>query len=521
MKYKFLLLSLLSGVVLWLGWPTFSSTYLLFFGFAPLLYIEDELSKLEKKGFWAYSLLALFIWNATTTWWVSNATIGGGVVAVIVNSLLMTLPLLAFKKTKAVYGPRLGYISFVVYWIAFEYLHLNWDISWPWLTLGNAFAQKPWWIQWYEYTGILGGSVWVLVANVVVFKQIQHVKGRISFPLIRIALALVLPIALSLWIGNRAVEDGKTLVVAAVQPSIDPYGEKFEIPPLLQAEKMVEMTEGAINNASKPIDLVLWPETAIQGGIRESSIGNNESYQAVQKMVQAHQQQSYLLGLESWDTVPEGSNPAYTRISKYVGAYQGYNTALWLKGDSIEFYHKSRFVPGVEILPFPTVLGFVLSIINFDQTGAYGPQATRPVYITKNDVKIAPIICYESIYGDFISEYVREGADVLTVITNDGWWHDTEGHRHHNMYARLRAIEFRRPVVRSANTGISSFIDIKGNELARAGWYETTVLVNEVKSSTKMTFYATYGDYIGRALSFLAVVMLLSTLVRKKTEKYI
>lgn len=518
MKYKFLLLSIISGALLWLGWPTFSSTYLLFFGFSPLLYIEDELTKSNKKGYWLYTLLAMFIWNVSTTWWVSNATIGGGLTAVIANSLLMTLPFLAFRKTKSVIGPRIGYLSLVIYWIGFEYLHLNWDISWPWLTIGNAFSEKTWWVQWYEYTGTLGGSVWVLLVNIIVFKQIQFLKGRISFPLIRIALSVLIPIVISILIGKGIAEDGKVIKVASVQPSIDPYSEKFYTEPQDQVNKMVFMTEGAI--AAQPdIDLVLWPETAIQGNNEESQIEVNSLFLSLQAMVSRYPEQSYLMGMESWDRVSEDSNPAYTKRSKN-GAYQYFNTGLWLQDSLYSFYHKSRFVPGAEMLPFPKVLGFFGSIINFAQTGAYAPQSDRPVYTTKKGVTVAPIICYESIYGDFVSEYVRNGADALTVITNDGWWDDTEGHRHHNMYGRLRAIEFRRPVIRCANTGISSFIDIVGREKKRAGWWDKTVLIGKLKSSTKMTFYAKHGDYLGRILAFLSVILFVSTLVRKKTEKY-
>lgn len=517
MNIKYLLLAILSGLLLWLGWPTFSFTYLLFFGLAPLLYIEDELSRTNKKGFWLYSLLALLIWNATTTWWVGNATPGGGATAVIANSLLMSLPLLAFKKTKRVF-PKLGYLSLVVYWIGFEYLHLNWDISWPWLTLGNAFAQKTWWVQWYEFTGILGGSLWVLGVNIIVFKQIQFLKGRISYPLIRIALSIIIPIAFSIWIGKGVKEDGVELKIAAVQPSVDPYSEKFYTKPKDQLDKMIKMTSEVIDQQGG-IGLVLWPETAIQGNNKESDLTDNDLFESLQKMAMKYDDQSYLLGMESWDFVPEGSNPAYTKMSK-KGPYQYFNTGLWLNEKEYDFYHKSRFVPGAEMLPFPKVLGFMLSVIDFAQTGAYAPQSSRPVFETKEKVKIAPVICYESIYGDFLSEYVRNGAEVLTIITNDGWWGDTEGHRHHNIYGRLRAIEFRRPVVRCANTGISSFIDITGKEQSRADWWEKTVLVDTVKSSKKMTLYALYGDSIGRALAFFAVMLLLSTFVRNKTDKY-
>jgi len=128
---------------------------------------------------------------------------------------------------------------------------------------------------------------------------------------------------------------------------------------------------------------------------------------------------------------------------------------------------------------------------------------------------IAPIICYESIYGEYVTEYSRKGANLFAIITNDGWWGDTPGYKQHLAYASLRAIENRKSIVRSANTGISAIINEKGEILASTDWWEEDVISAKVKLNSTLTFYAKYGDYIGRIASLLAVLMLVLTMVRK------
>lgn len=517
-RLRSLLLSIGSGVLLWLCWPTLSTTIIVFFAFVPLLMLEKELHQTNKKGFWRYSLLSMLIWNAPTTWWIWHASPGGAVFAIVANSLLMTVPLLFYAKTKRIYGNRLGYISLIVYWVGFEYLHLNWDISWPWLTLGNVFALKHWWVQWYEYTGILGGSIWVLIANLITFHVLNNPSKKITITALKIIAVIAIPIGISTLIWENVDETGKEIEVISVQPNIDPYGEKFSVPVQDQFDKMISLSQQKMKEG-KEADLILWPETAVQrenSQNREDLMAENDYYLSIKEMIKGTKTCA-LVGIESWRKVPLDSDPAYTKFST-VGAYQAYNAGLWVDSLSPQIYHKSKFVPGVESLPFPRVLGFILKIINFSQMGSYAPQENRPVFSTSKGVKVAPVICYESIYGDFLGKYSCEGADIYAVITNDGWWEDTQGYRHHNLYAKLRAIEMRRPVVRSANTGISSYITIKGDIIKQVGWWKEAVLKESVITSTKLTFYAKYGDYLGRIAAFMAVVFALSTFVRKKTE---
>ena len=123
--------------------------------------------------FFAYN--AFVIWNILATYWVANTAFVAGIVAIFLNAFLMAVPFWAFHKTKKIM-PKLGFAAFVVYWITFENLHLHWEISWPWLTLGNAFSQFPSWVQWYEYTGAFGGTLWALLANVLIFKCLLNFR---------------------------------------------------------------------------------------------------------------------------------------------------------------------------------------------------------------------------------------------------------------------------------------------------------------------------------------------------------
>ena len=121
---------------------------------------------------------------------------------------------------------------------------------------------------------------------------------------------------------------------------------------------------------------------------------------------------------------------------------------------------------------------------------------------------MAPIICYESVFGEYISQYVRNGADLFTIITNDGWWKDTPGYKQHLNYASLRAIECRKAIARSANTGISAFIDSKGIITNATKWDEEIVIKGRLETNSTQTIYVMFGDYIGRISAFIAVMFL-------------
>ncbi|MBL7898402.1 MAG: apolipoprotein N-acyltransferase, partial [Crocinitomicaceae bacterium] len=128
-------------------------------------------------------------------------------------------------------------------------------------------------------------------------------------------------------------------------------------------------------------------------------------------------------------------------------------------------------------------------------------------------VKFAPVICYESVYGEYVSYYIRKGAEIITVITNDGWWQDTPGYKQHRMFSQIRAIECRRSVARSANTGVSCFINQRGEIISEIGYNLGGAIRESINRNTEFTFFVKYGDVTGRISLFVALIMLVFAIV--------
>ena len=464
----------------------------------------------------------MFIWNVSTTWWIWNASAPGAVSAFLANSLLMCLPWLGFKIAKKWLGELPGYIALIAFWMCFEYIHLqDWGLSWPWLTLGNAFAIHPEWIQWYEYTGTSGGSLWILVVNIFLFRHIKNNFNREGTKryknLVAGILILIAPVAFSL-LGFTPTSSSKLLPatksnIVVVQPNIDPYEKiaagTFEA----QLQKLIAISEKEIDNNTT---LVVWPETALYmgNGIDEQNMRENFFLNPLWSFLKRHPNTSLLTGVESFRMFD-----AKTKYSREFGGqyFEAYNGAVLLDSNGASsFYHKSMLVPGVETLPW-----FLRFIDKWFEkfggtTAGYAKQSERAVLTEKNGYKIAPSICYESIYGEFMSKYVRNGANLVCIVTNDGWWKKTPGHKQHMNYARLRAIETRTWVARSANTGISCFIDPYGN-VYNPQPYNTTAAIKlsiPVNAASK-TFFVRYGDILSRVMAGLSILLLVYTISLK------
>ena len=204
--------------------------------------------------------------------------------------------------------------------------------------------------------------------------------------------------------------------------------------------------------------------------------------------------------------------------------YDDYNSAFITRYsiDSTQLYHKSKLVVGVENFPYQNILKPILGDIMIDLGGTVAMKTTqndREVLRINNNLGAAPIICYESVYGEYVTGYVENGAGFLSIITNDAWWGNTQGHQQHLSYARLRAVETRRFVARSANTGISAIINSRGDIVKKLGYEKQGSIEGEIGINTDKTFYVKYGDYIPRIAQFLALFIFLFSMVKFKRKR--
>ena len=206
--------------------------------------------------------------------------------------------------------------------------------------------------------------------------------------------------------------------------------------------------------------------------------------------------------------------------------YDSYNAALQIDTtNTIQIYHKSQLVLGVEKMPFAGIFGFIkdLSIELGGTSGSLGTQEEPCVFNSNNNIaKVAPVICYESIFGEYVTKYINKNADLIFVITNDGWWGNTAGYRQHLSCSRIRAIETRRDIARSANTGISCFINQLGQIKQETKWWTPAAIKDTLLANNSITFYVKMGDYIGRISSVLTILLFVFYIingVRKRFKK--
>jgi apolipoprotein N-acyltransferase len=521
-KIKPIYLVLISALLLVVGWPPLPTAFLLFIAFVPLLFVHEQLKNNSKKHlkFWLWSYLCIFLFNLGTTWWVWNASASGAIMMLVFNSLIISLPFLLFSFTNSLL-PKSGYQSLVLYYLAMEYVHFNWSASWPWLTLGKGLAVFPAFIQWYEYTGEMGGTLFILLLNIMVFKVVQSQRWiQIWKPAI-LVLALY---GISFFTALQYFElyKGNGIEVVISQPNIDPYKEKFSdgdqfIPPMEQMDIAMEVAKPLITPSTA---LLLLPETAAVGYLDVHKMEESLVLNRLATMSDTHAM-DIITGAETYEVYHQKNQPTLTaREDESSGIWwDSYNTAILLNnGHAQDFYHKSRLVPGVEKMPFPFLEN--LSINLGGASGSLGTSPSAKNFILKDSqVVIAPLICYESVFGDYATEFVRNGATLLAVITNDAWWGNTPGYKQHLLFGSIRCIETRREMVRSANTGISAKINHLGRITQQTKYNERTAIKCYVRPRTELTFYVKYGNVIGKMALFLAIVLLLSSVVKKFVKK--
>ncbi len=525
-RFSRYILSGSTGVLLslaWLGLPG----WLLFIAFFPLLLLENFFisKKTEFRGvsFWGHAFLAFLIWNGITTWWIAYATVAGALMAIVANAFLMSLVWWLGHTARRYFRTNLGYLALAVFWISFEYFHFHWDIEWPWLNLGNGFANNVKMIQWYEYTGTLGGTVWVLALNIILFNIYVNVRNTVPRRKILYSTGGFLLVLLGPWLFSRSVyssyqEKENPLHVVIVQPNIDPYNEAYD----MQAEnrKLQKFTRLADSKITEKTDLVIGPETVFERypDWNVNRLESNYQFRQLTDWMWNLPNAELIFGTSSSKIYPDAESTSLTSRHSNGVYYDVYNSAVFLNRNGTgDVYHKSILVPGVEKMPFRKYMGFLKDfVIDLGgTTGSLGIQEEPSNFILKNNVKIAPVICYESVFGEYLTRFVNKGAGLIVVITNDGWWRNTPGYKQHLSFSRLRAIETRRSVARSANTGISCFINQRGDVSQPTAWWEEAAIEGSVNLNDEITFYVKYGDFIARVAMFMAVLILLFLIVKR------
>ena len=535
---KYIILSLLSAVLLSISWPTYGIPFFIFIALVPLLILEHDISKfsnIRKKSLTIFGLsyLAFVIWNIVTTGWLYGARNPDGshslfavVVPVVLNSLFYAFIFQCYHWYKNAQGTYFGLVFFVAIWMVFEKIHLSWELTWPWLNLGNAFADYPKIIQWYDTLGATGGSFWILLVNVYAFYTLRIWEaGRKRKSLILnsaiLAAGILLPMLISsVKYQNFDLKSTGSVNVLMLQPELNPYTEKYSKDSLTILNDLLTLAQ---ENSTGKIDYYIGPETSLPGfgSISETGFENSELLNTVKGFLSKHPRSVFATGISSHRFYPDANQKSNTAYQTSQGIFvDSYNSAVQIiPNQKVEVYHKGKLVPGVEIFPYINVLKPLLGNAMLDlggTTASLGVDEERKVFSNPfNSGKLAPIICYESIYGEFVTDYVKKGANFLAIMTNDSWWGETQGHKQLMAYSRMRAIETRREIARAANSGISAHINANGDVVADTFYGDKTTLFAKINLYEHQTFYTRAGDLLSRISIFVFGFLVFYNLIKK------
>lgn len=528
-----LILAFLTSLLLSIGWPPLPLAPLLFIGFVPLL-IAENLSSQKRIGSYFFLTIcycAMVIWNILTTMWIYNTSFKGGLLAHLVNPFVLILPFVIYKLSSRVYSQPKRYIILIGSWLSMEYFHHHWDLAFPFLTLGNGLAMHPPLIQFYEYTGVLGGSLWILLINILAFDIIKRFyldksdkKREINIgAFLPIALTTTLPIIISFWIYRNYKEVGKPVEVVAIHPNIDCRKEKYAVNAIDLIPKYLKLSKELVTQNT---DYLIWPETAIPKPIWLAGLNKEKIIDSIKngllkefpnvKLISGAVLCEVFQTKDSNTDPPDNPNIRYN--AEYDYWYYTYNSAFQLSESeqSILVRTKKKLVPIEETIPFARNFKFLRKIVK--SLGGYSfatRETNNNIFRSKNGLSVTPLICYESVFGTLAREYVDEGANLLFVILNEGWYKSHQGSSQFMYYASIRAIENRRSIARSSNDGITSFINQKGDIISQIDEYKGGSLRASLLSNKRKTIYTIFGDYIGLLAATITGVMLLILITQK------
>ena len=514
-RVQLLFLSAISGILLSFPWIFPELSWVLLFAFVPLL-LADRLQIQQRKSenlspSFLFGFVAFLIWNIFSIWWISYVSLTGMLFITSLNSLFMSTVWWLRNAVQQKFGVASGYFSLIIFWIAFEFLNHHGLLPWPWLTLGNGFANTVKLIQWYEFTGVLGGSVWILLSNILIFIAVRNLldqERRKSVRSIGFALsAIIFPIALSLYMYINYTEKGTMQNVVALQPNIDPYTQKFSgMSADDQISKLISLAESKITDST---DLILAPETSLPPLWEDSLAHQSPSLFPLSQIMERFPDVSFIVGAITQRKFRNGEPISNTARQSDDGKYffDVFNSAVMIdRVGRVRFGHKNILVAGVEKDPFREYFSFLPDYM-LDLGGINGSLASGKepkVFDLSGSRKVGSVICFESVFGEHVRQLVRNGANYIAVLTNDGWWKDSPGVWQHFGYSKVRAVETRRSVVRSANTGISGCINQRGDVFVQTKVDVCDAVSSRIRMNNSITFYVRYGDYLGWISLFLS-----------------
>lgn len=533
------MLAVTSGLLMALSFPPLPFGALAFAALIPLLY---ALELVPKRPF-LLIYITFFLYHAGANWWISSwqaetdpYLLASGIAVAIVHPFLFFIPFIPYRLIQRKRDSKTALWAFPFLWVSFEWLHSIGDLAYPWLALGYTQVKSIYWVQFADITGYWGVSFIIVLINVLFLRIIFAYKGtnakrrsykamffgRAAMPYTLAILGLIILPNIYGVIRNRQfnhdelMKQNKTINIGLIQPSINPWN-KWESSPVEQVYKHLRISDSLAAH-HKRIDAFIWSETAIL--LLNLSLNAGHNFGFLQDWADKYDA-TLISGFADLKFYKEGETPsiaakAWQGDSTMI--YDSYNSVIGINpGDSTgetQIYHKIRLTPFGERIPFMDLFAFARKWLEWGVGISSWDKGKEQIAIDIKNQKVrtktAPVICIESIYPDFVRNYVDLGAEFITIVTNDAWYNYTFGPEQHYLIAAMRAIETRRYVARAANSGVTGFIGANGETILRAPQYESVGIAASIPLLNCKSIYVLFGEwfvFISLAVSAFAITV--------------
>ncbi|MSP64528.1 MAG: apolipoprotein N-acyltransferase [Ignavibacteria bacterium] len=525
MNKKEIILILLSGILFGISFPPFSTNIIPFFALVPylfLIYNQKSIWKTFRVTYFTFfiaSLIALY-WTSGLTHMRDPYLIFAGVALYFWQPAFFTLQSLLFFNIRKKYSTEISLLLFPLVWVTFEWVYAYGEFAFPWLTFGNSMTYDLQKIQFAEVTGVYGISLWVLYINSFIYYILLKYKTVERYGLkkylILISFLVIFYLLPNFYNSNfkNEINSKDGIKIGIVQPNLDPW-EKWRDGNSIQNrwQFVLNMLDVSKGQKERGVDISVWPETAIPFDLPSF---NNYYFQFSEKINEIDL--SILSGFADVKYYEKNAPITASSINDKI-KYDSYNAILFSQPNisEIQTYSKMRLVPFAERVPYAEKVPWLIEPLRWGvgiSNWARGTDSTI-FYHSKSKSKFLSMICYESIFPEFVSSYVKKGAEFCIFITQDSWWGNTSGARQHLQISILRAIENRRWIVRCANGGISCFIDPYGNVYDKSEMFTTATLEKVIYPQTYKTFYSKNGDLIAIISVILTLLFFIYSIFKK------
>ncbi len=524
---KQLLLGLVTGVLLGISFPPIPIPFLAFIALVPYFYVIERRNGLAEINRFTY--FTFFFFNLITLYWVGSWTkdadpflLVAGTTLMFFNPCLFLIPSTLYYFARQRFGKNLSLLLFPFFWLSYEYLYSITDFRFPWITIGHGQSMFEIFIQVGDLVGSYGITLIVIFINIFLYKAWKSRKLARSKKIVYALTALVfflVPVLYGVFIYSSYAEKLQTQRIGLIQPDLNPW-KKWDAGNLTeQLELYLDLSNRAISEGA---EIVIWPESALPVYLLTRAY--QQQVNRIHEFVDSNK--IYLMtGMPDATFFRDSTKaPEDAKRNSRGVLYTSYNSILFFSHGSKEVgkYGKIKLVPFGEKVPLVESLPFLGDVFKWNVgISSWNTGKETKVFSTQDNIRIGGVICIESIYPDFCAEFVQKGADILAVVTNDSWYGNSSGPYQHKEFAKLRAIENRRSVVRAANGGISCLIDPLGNVVEKTKMFARDVLVVDVPISTKDTLFTKFPLFVPLLCLTITTIMLLIIVYKKLAQRYL